>query len=74
MQRENPAVSLYRPNTRSTGVAQVQVSIRRIQFEQAWAKVQEMQTTDAVFEGPIVAVNRGGAIVMVEVRLPPEIL
>ncbi|CAM9232418.1 unnamed protein product [Sphacelaria rigidula] len=47
-------------------MGQVQVSIRRIQFEQAWAKVQEMQTTDAVFEGPIVAVNRGGAIVMVE--------
>lgn len=48
------------------------MSIRRIQFEQAWAKVQEMQTTDAVFEGPIVAVNRGGAIVMVEVRLAED--
>lgn len=26
-----------------------------------------MQANDAVFEGPIVSVNRGGAIVMVEV-------
>lgn len=47
---------------------QVQVSIRRIQYEKAWAKVEEMQTEDVVFEGPIIAVNRGGAIVLVEVR------
>lgn len=49
---------------------QVQVSIRRIQYEKAWAKVEEMQAEDVVFEGPIIAVNRGGAIVLVEVRLP----
>lgn len=48
---------------------QVQVSIRRIQYEKAWSKVEEMQTEDVVFEGPIIAVNRGGAIVLVEVRL-----
>ncbi len=47
---------------------QVQVSIRRIQYEKAWAKVEEMQAEDVVFEGPIIAVNRGGAIVLVEVR------
>lgn len=46
---------------------QVQVSIRRIQYEKAWSKVEEMQTEDVVFEGPIIAVNRGGAIVLVEV-------
>lgn len=28
-----------------------------------------MQTEDVVFEGPIIAVNRGGAIVLVEVRV-----
>lgn len=28
-----------------------------------------MQTEDVVFEGPIIAVNRGGAIVLVEVCL-----
>lgn len=47
---------------------QVQVSIRRIQYEKAWSTVQEMQTNDVVFEGQVVAVNRGGAIVLVEVH------
>lgn len=47
---------------------QVQVSIRRIQYEKAWSKVEDMQAEDVVFEGPIIAVNRGGAIVLVEVR------
>ena len=46
---------------------QVQVSVRRIQYEKAWSRVEEMQAEDVVFEGPIVAVNRGGAIVLVEV-------
>lgn len=46
---------------------QVQVSIRRIQFEKAWEEVQQLQTSDAILEGPIVAVNRGGAIVLVKV-------
>lgn len=46
---------------------QVQVSIRRIQFEKAWSTVQKMQQTDAVFEGPVIGVNRGGAIVLIEV-------
>ena len=46
---------------------QVQVSIRRIQYEKAWSKVEEMQANDVVFEGPVIAVNRGGAIVLVEV-------
>lgn len=50
-------------------MTQVQVSIRRIQYEKAWSRVEEMQTEDVVFEGPIIAVNRGGAIVLVEVCL-----
>ena len=54
--------------TRPSDPEQVQVSIRRIQYEKAWAKVEEMQSEDVVFEGPIIAVNRGGAIVLVEVR------
>lgn len=47
-------------------MGQVQVSIRRIQYEKAWSKVEEMQANDVVFEGPVIAVNRGGAIVLVE--------
>lgn len=47
-------------------MGQVQVSTRRIEYEKAWEKVKEMQANDAVFEGPIVAINRGGAIVLVE--------
>ncbi|CAM9110511.1 unnamed protein product [Ectocarpus sp. 12 AP-2014] len=47
-------------------MGQVQVSIRRIQYEKAWSKVEDMQAEDVVFEGPIIAVNRGGAIVLVE--------
>ncbi|CAM9471000.1 unnamed protein product [Discosporangium mesarthrocarpum] len=47
-------------------MGQVTVSIRRIQFQQAWERVQAMQANDAVFEGPVVSVNRGGAIVLVE--------
>lgn len=54
---------------RVSGLTQVQVSIRRIQYEKAWSRVEEMQTEDVVFEGPIIAVNRGGAIVLVEVCL-----
>lgn len=29
-----------------------------------------MQANDVVFEGPVIAVNRGGAIVLVEVSCP----
>ncbi|CAM9160283.1 unnamed protein product [Choristocarpus tenellus] len=47
-------------------MGQVLVSIRRIEFQEAWERVQAMQANDAVFEGPIISVNRGGAIVIVE--------
>lgn len=45
---------------------QLLVSIRRIQYRKAWETVVEMQDTDEVFEANVVAVNRGGAICLVE--------
>merc|ERR1712125_273715 len=45
---------------------QLLVSIKRIQYAQAWDKVIEMQTSDEVFDAKVVAVNRGGAICLVE--------
>lgn len=45
---------------------QLLVSVRRIQYRQAWEKVVEQQNSDEVFEAEVVAVNRGGAICLVE--------
>jgi len=45
---------------------QVTVSIKRLQFEQAWEKVQAMQIEDAVFETEILSINRGGAVCLLE--------
>lgn len=45
---------------------QLLVSIKRIQYRQAWEKIQEMQASDEVFEAVVVGVNRGGAICLVE--------
>uniref|UniRef100_A0A7S3QC88 S1 motif domain-containing protein n=1 Tax=Chaetoceros debilis TaxID=122233 RepID=A0A7S3QC88_9STRA len=45
---------------------QLLVSVRRIQYRQAWEKVIAQQTEDEVFEAEVVAVNRGGAICLVE--------
>ena len=45
---------------------QLLVSIRRIQYRQAWEKVVAQQAEDEVFEAKVVAVNRGGAIALVE--------
>ena len=45
---------------------QLLVSIRRIQYRAAWEKVVEMQEKDEVFDATIVAVNRGGAICLVQ--------
>jgi len=42
---------------------QLTVSIRRIEYQGAWDSVLEAQTADGVFEGTILAVNRGGCIV-----------
>jgi small subunit ribosomal protein S1 len=45
---------------------QLLVSIRRIQYRQAWEKVIEIQSSDEVFEAECVSINRGGAICLVE--------
>jgi small subunit ribosomal protein S1 len=45
---------------------QLLVSIRRIQYREAWEKVVAKQDTDEAFEAECVSVNRGGAIFLVE--------
>jgi len=45
---------------------QLLVSVRRIQYREAWDTVKELQNTDEVFEATCIAVNRGGAICLVE--------
>lgn len=45
---------------------QLLVSIKRIEYAAAWEKVKAMNTEDAIFDAEVVAVNRGGAIVLVE--------
>mmetsp|Transcript_778 Transcript_778/g.1263 ORF Transcript_778/g.1263 Transcript_778/m.1263 type:complete len:406 (-) Transcript_778:91-1308(-) len=45
---------------------QLLVSIRRIQYRNAWETVTSMQESDDTFEANVVAVNRGGAICLVE--------
>mmetsp|Transcript_29110 Transcript_29110/g.61929 ORF Transcript_29110/g.61929 Transcript_29110/m.61929 type:complete len:406 (-) Transcript_29110:86-1303(-) len=45
---------------------QLMVSIRRIQYREAWEKVTAKQDTDEAFDAECVSVNRGGAIFLVE--------
>jgi small subunit ribosomal protein S1 len=45
---------------------QLMVSIRRIQYREAWEKVVAKQETDEPFDAECVSVNRGGAIFLVE--------
>jgi small subunit ribosomal protein S1 len=45
---------------------QLLVSIRRIQYRHAWDSVIAKQATDEVLEAEVIAVNRGGAICLVE--------
>lgn len=45
---------------------QLLVSVKRIQYKQAWEKVLELSEADSVLEAPVIAVNRGGAICLVE--------
>jgi len=45
---------------------QLLVSIRRIEYRQAWEKVEAKRDTDDVFDAECVSVNRGGAIFLVE--------
>ena len=44
----------------------VTVSLKRIAYEKAWDKLTELYLKDPVVDGTVVAVNRGGAIVLVE--------
>lgn len=44
---------------------QLIVSVRRIQYRQAWDTVVEMQGKDDSFEATVIAINRGGAICLV---------
>jgi len=45
---------------------QLMVSVRRIQYREAWEKVVAKQDTDEAFDAECVSVNRGGAIFLVE--------
>lgn len=45
---------------------QLLVSIRRIQYRQAWDSIIAKQAADEVLEAEVIAVNRGGAICLVE--------
>lgn len=45
---------------------QLMVSVRRIQYREAWDKVVAKQDADEAFEARCVSVNRGGAIFLVE--------
>ena len=45
---------------------QLLVSVRRIQYREAWEKVVAKQDTDEAFDAQCVSVNRGGAIFLVE--------
>jgi small subunit ribosomal protein S1 len=45
---------------------QLMLSRRRILFSQAWDKVSQLFADDAIVEGEVCAVNRGGAMMLVE--------
>jgi small subunit ribosomal protein S1 len=45
---------------------QLIVSVKRIQYKQAWETITKLAEEDAVIEAEVVAVNRGGAICLVE--------
>ena len=45
---------------------QLMVSVRRIQYREAWEKVLAKQESDEPFDAECVSVNRGGAIFLVE--------
>lgn len=45
---------------------QLLVSVRRIQYKKAWEAIAKLAEADAVIEAEVIAVNRGGAICLVE--------
>ena len=45
---------------------QLLVSVKRMQYKAAWETVKNLAAEDVVVEAPIMSVNRGGAIVLIE--------
>ncbi|GKY97846.1 hypothetical protein MPSEU_000742600 [Mayamaea pseudoterrestris] len=45
---------------------QLNVSIRRLQYKKAWEAVVKLAEQDAIIQAPVIQVNRGGAICLVE--------
>jgi len=45
---------------------QLLVSVKRLQYKKAWERVVELAAEDAVLQAPVVNVNRGGAICLIE--------
>merc|ERR1719491_1259590 len=45
---------------------QLLVSVRRIQYREAWKNIEARKDTDEVFEAKCIGVNRGGAICLVD--------
>lgn len=45
---------------------QLVVSIKRLQYKQAWENIKQLAAEDAIVEAPVVGVNRGGAICLVQ--------
>jgi small subunit ribosomal protein S1 len=45
---------------------QLMVSVRRIQYREAWDRIVEKQESDEAFDATCASVNRGGAIFLVE--------
>lgn len=45
---------------------QLLVSIKRLQYKQAWDTIKSLAATDSIVTAEIIAVNRGGAICLIE--------
>lgn len=44
----------------------VYLSLKRLEYERSWEKMQELQDSDESFECEVLSVNKGGAIVLVQ--------
>jgi small subunit ribosomal protein S1 len=44
----------------------VYLSLKRLEYERSWVKMQELQDSDESFECEVLSVNKGGAIVLVQ--------
>ncbi|PXF41393.1 30S ribosomal protein S1 [Gracilariopsis chorda] len=52
--------------SREDANGQLKVSIRRIEFARAWERVAQLQAEDVTVLAEVIAVNRGGSLVMIE--------